>query len=83
MKSKCFRCKQEIDFNTSCCFELETCPACWGSHGCDLPVGHTGEHICLMDCEFENEICVYWKICSKPTNEYCYESGSIFDFRRG
>lgn len=19
---------------------VETCPACWGSHGCDLPRGH-------------------------------------------
>lgn len=23
------------------------CPTCWGSHGCDLPPGHDGTHLCL------------------------------------
>ena len=23
------------------------CPTCWGSHGCDLPAGHPGDHACI------------------------------------
>lgn len=25
----------------------DTCPVCWTSHGCDLPRGHPGDHLCL------------------------------------
>lgn len=25
------------------------CPVCWGTHGCDLPKGHAGEHQCIRD----------------------------------
>lgn len=29
----------------------ETCPVCWGSHGCDRPRGHEGPHWCdCCDC---------------------------------
>lgn len=24
----------------------EECPICWGSHGCSLPRGHEGDHVC-------------------------------------
>lgn len=25
------------------------CPACWGSHGCELAEGHLGDHVCLVE----------------------------------
>lgn len=28
------------------------CPVCWGSHGCGLPEGHDGIHVCDDCSEF-------------------------------
>lgn len=42
-----------------------TCSCCWGSHGCDLPAGHDGDHACLFN-EVEyvpgdpNTACFIW-----------------------
>lgn len=30
---------------------MDTCNMFWGSHGCDLPEGHPGQHHCLSCCE--------------------------------
>jgi hypothetical protein len=29
-----------------------TCDIFWGSHGCDLPEGHDGQHMCGDDCTY-------------------------------
>lgn len=26
---------------------MTRCPTCWGTHGCDLPEGHDGDHACI------------------------------------
>ena len=31
----------------------ERCNTFWGSHGCDLPKGHDGQHVC--DCHDPND----------------------------
>lgn len=39
----------------------EVCPMCWGSHGCDLPRGHAGAHVCgniwVIDGELSDQRC--------------------------
>lgn len=31
-------------------YNPEKCNTFWGSHGCDLPVDHDGQHICTTCC---------------------------------
>jgi len=39
------------------------CPYCWGSHGCDLPPGHTGDHQCITNGD--DPSVTYGEICSQ------------------
>lgn len=40
---------------------MSSCQTFWGSHGCNLPAGHTGIHVCLVhewvdeDAELPND----------------------------
>lgn len=31
--------------------EIRDCRVYWGSHGCRLPRGHEGYHLCCCECE--------------------------------
>jgi hypothetical protein len=54
---------------------MRICPVGWGSHACDLPSGHEGDHLCLADPVVRldddpwrgpGHICLYSLCCCEP-----------------
>jgi hypothetical protein len=54
-----------------------TCPMCWGTHGCDLPVGHSGNHECWNVLYDEDGNEYYRELCSVPPQ---YPGQEVFCF---
>lgn len=55
------------------------CSACWGSHGCDLPDDHEGDHIC--GSRDPDGVCMSpddrWEIFHIETFEPCARTGGV------
>lgn len=50
------------------------CNTFWGSHGCDLPSGHGGNHTCLIKIQLYDGT-LYTEICCENDGEFYITRG--------
>lgn len=55
---------------------MTLCNTFWGSHGCDLPPGHDGNHKCINTWYDMDDVALQELCCENDGEFTIYESGT-------